>query len=83
MGAANHEIANQAIQAEDIILTFDEDFLRLRPEVKHHAKVLYIKMHPRDPVKAERLLNKWVDKCIEMLVKGNAIKLTNRGPVQE
>ncbi len=81
LGAANHIIAEQAVQANDIILTFDEDFLRLRPEIKQLAKVLYIKIHPRDPREAERLLDKYIDKCVAMLEKGNVVKLTKKGPV--
>ncbi len=83
IGAANHEIAEQAIRTDDIILTFDEDFLRLRPEIKQLAKVLYIKIHPRDPREAQRLLDKWIGECVAMLKKGNVLKLTKKGPVLE
>lgn len=83
IGAANHEIAEQAMEAGDIVLTFDEDFLRLRPEVKELTKILYIKIHPRDPREAQQLLEKWVDKCILMFDKGNVVKLTMTGPVLE
>ncbi len=82
-GAANHEIAEQAVRAGDIILTFDEDFLRLRPEIKQLAKVIYFRLHPRDPRQAQRLLSKWIDKCIVMLEKGNLVRLTKDGPVLE
>jgi hypothetical protein len=55
----------------------------LRPEIKQIAKVLYIKIHPRDPHEAQRLLEKWIDKCVGMLEKGNVVKLTKKGPVLE
>lgn len=83
IGAANHEIAERAIQTGDIILTFDEDFLLMRTEIKQHAKVIYIKLHPRDPREAHRLLDRWIGKCIAMLEKGHAVKLTKKGPVLE
>ena len=83
VGTANHVIAERAIRTDDVILTFDEDFLRLRPGIKNRTKIIYIKIHPRDPREAERLLDKWIDKCIAMLEKNNVVKLTKKGPFFE
>lgn len=83
VGASNHEIAEQAIESRDIVLTFDEDFLSLRPDIKQSAKVIYVELHPRDPREAERLLDQSIEKCIAMLEQGNAVRLTKTGPVLE
>lgn len=45
----NHDIAEFAERSGEIVLTFDEDFLRLRPELKTRVKVIYIKTHPLRP----------------------------------
>jgi predicted nuclease of predicted toxin-antitoxin system len=83
IGASNHEVAEEATRIADTILTFDEDFLRLRPEIKQRVKVLYIKIHPRDPREARRLLDKWIDECVALLERGRLVKLTEKGPVLE
>lgn len=83
IGAANHKIAEQASATGDIVLTFGEDFLRLRPDIKALTKVLYIKIHPRDPREAQRLLDRWLDRCVEMFAQGNVVKLTSNGPLLE
>lgn len=83
-GVKNHDIAELAKRSNDIIVTFDEDFLLLKPETKAAVKVIYIKTHPRDPRKAQRLLDRWIGKCLTMLEKANAVILTDDGPnVQE
>lgn len=78
-GVRNHDIANFAKQTGDIILTFDADFLQPRSD----AKVIYIDLHPRDPYEADRLLKKWINKCLTVLDEGNVVKLTKNGPVLE
>ena len=80
-GTVNHKIVEQAMRSNDIILTFDEDFRRLRPEVNRLPKVVYFRLHPRDPREAERLLSKWIGKCVAMLEKGNVVILAKDGPV--
>ena len=80
-GAKNHDIADLAKQSHDIVLTFDEDFLRLRSELRTLVKVVYIDLHPRDPREAKRLLDRWIDECLSMLDEGNVVRLTKTGPV--
>ena len=82
-GVRNSDIVNLAKQADDIILTFDADFLRLQPKLRAVVKVIYIDLHPRDPREAERLLDKWIDRCLAMLEEGNVIRLAKSGPVLE
>lgn len=80
-GAKNHDIADLAKQSHDVILTFDEDFLRLRSELRTLVKVIYIDIHPRDPREAERLLDRWIDKCLSILDEATVVGLTKTGPV--
>lgn len=80
VGVRNHDIAELAKRSKDIVVTFDEDFLRLRPGSKAHVKVIYVQMHSRDPRKAERLLDKWIDKCLKMLARADLVRLSETGP---
>jgi predicted nuclease of predicted toxin-antitoxin system len=83
VGARNHNIAELGRQSGDIILTFDEDFLRLQSELRRRVKVIYIKIHPRDPRVAQRLVERWIEKCVKFLEKADAVKLAETGPVAE
>ena len=81
VGVRNHDIAELAKRSKDIVVTFDEDFLRLGPEIKGLVKVIYIQIHPRDPRKAQTLLDRWIDKCLTMLDQANLVKLSETGPI--
>ena len=83
VGTRNHNIAELGRQSGDIILTFDEDFLRLQSELRRMVKVIYIKIHPRDPRVAQRLVERWIEECIKLLEKADAVKLAETGPVAE
>jgi predicted nuclease of predicted toxin-antitoxin system len=80
-GLRNSDLVEVAQETGEIIVTFDADFLKLRPELQGLAKVLYIDMHPRDPHKAKMMLEKWLDDCVELLKQGNTVRLTETGPV--
>jgi predicted nuclease of predicted toxin-antitoxin system len=55
-GLVNGDVAKLAISMNATILTFDSDFLTLKKSVQRQIRVIYIKMHPRDPVKAKTWL---------------------------
>jgi predicted nuclease of predicted toxin-antitoxin system len=82
-GARNHSVAELGRQSGDIILTFDEDFLRLKFDPSRMVKVIYIKIHPRDPRVAQRLVETWIEKCVKLLEKADVVRLTETGPVAE
>ena len=76
IGVTNHEIAELAKRSQDIVITFDGDFLRLRPGSKGHVKVIYFQTHPRDPRKAK---NKWIDECLKMPMRADLVRLSETG----
>ena len=80
-GLRNSDLVNAARETDEIILTFDADFLSLRPELRRPVRVVYIDMHPRDPRKAKVMIEKWVDECLELLKQGNTVRLSEAGPV--
>lgn len=80
-GLRNSDLVNIAKETSEIIVTFDSDFLSLRSELQGLVRVIYIDMHPRDPRKAWSMLEKWVDECLELLKRGNTVRLTETGPV--
>ena len=77
----NSDLVNIARESDEIILTFDADFLSLRPSLRGLARIVYIDMRPRDPRKAKIMLEKWIDECLELLKQGNTIKLGETGPL--
>lgn len=80
-GLKNSDLVNIAREAEEIVLTFDADFLSLRTSLRGLARIVYIDTHPRDPRKAKIMLEKWIDECVELLKQGNTVKLSETGPV--
>ena len=80
-GLRNSDLVDIAKETGEIILTFDSDFLSLRPELQELTRVVYIDMHPRDPRKAKTMLEEWIDECLELLTRGKTVKLTEAGPV--
>jgi predicted nuclease of predicted toxin-antitoxin system len=81
-GAKNHDIAELANRSQDIIVTFDDDFLRLKPNTKSPLKVIYIRLHPRDPRKAQEILDKWINECLKILDHTNLVTLSESGPTE-
>jgi hypothetical protein len=80
-GVRNSDLVNVAVETGEIILSFDADFLKLKPDLRGLVGVIYIDMHPRNPRKAELMLEKWIDECLGLLKQGNTVKLAETGPV--
>ena len=76
---SNGEVAKLALKRKAIIITFDRDFTVLNEDLKRKSKIIYIKIHPRDPVVAKRLLNQYLDRCIENLKTSAIIEITKEG----
>jgi len=72
----NGEVAKLSIEEGAILITFDSDFLELKKSLKKLVKVIYIRMHPRDPKKASELLEeRFLDECIDKMDKPSIITL--------
>ena len=56
LGIKNGEVANLALKENAIIITLDADFLQLNKSLQKKSRVIYIKIHPRDPKKIRNLL---------------------------
>ena len=78
-GESNGEVAKIAIDRDYIIITFDEDFTVLKEEIKKNLRVIYIKIHPRDPKKAKELLKKHLPDCLKKLKLPNVIWISESG----
>lgn len=76
---SNGEVAKTALNHDAIIITFDRDFTILRRDLKMQSMIIYIKIHPRDPAVAKKLLETYLDQCIKKLIKPSIIELTTDG----
>ena len=56
LGIQNGEVAKLALKEKAIIITLDSDFLRLNKSLQKKSRIIYIKIHPRDPKKIRELL---------------------------
>ena len=64
----NGEVAQTSIEEGAILISFDSDFLMLKKTLVPLVRVIYIKMHPRDPKKAAKLLDeKYLEECLDHL----------------
>lgn len=76
---SNGEVATIALDTKSIIIAFDQDFTILKKDLLLLSRVIYIKIHPRDPKVAKNLLKKHLDQCIDILKSPNIIELTIDG----
>ena len=67
LGIQNGEVARLALKEKAIIITLDSDFLQLNKNLQKESRILYIKIHPRDPKKIRELLNKNLKKYVSKL----------------
>jgi len=79
IGVKNSEIAELSIRENRIIVTLDSDFLRLRKSLLRKVKVIFINVHPRDPLMIAHLVDERVNECIKILKRKNVITLTKEG----
>lgn len=77
--ARNSEVAKLAIVKKRIIITLDSDFFVLRRELQQKAKIVFIEVHPRDPVRITKLVESYIQDCVNALKRKNLITLTDRG----
>ncbi|MHA2296805.1 MAG: DUF5615 family PIN-like protein [Candidatus Hodarchaeales archaeon] len=78
-GISNGEVAELAIDQDYVIITFDEDFTVLKEELRKRVKIIYIKIHPRDPRKAKELLEKHLQESLKKLKTPKIVWITETG----
>ena len=67
LGIQNGEVAKLALRENAIIITLDSDFLKLNKNLQKKSRIIYIKIHPRDPKKVKELLHNSLKKYISKL----------------
>ena len=67
LGIQNGEVAKLALEEKAIIITLDSDFLQLNKSLQKKSRIVYIKIHPRDPKKIKELLYHSLKKHVSKL----------------
>ncbi len=67
LGIQNGEVAKLALKEKAIIITLDSDFLQLNKSLQKKSRIIYIKIHPRDPKKIRDLLHNSLKKYASKL----------------
>jgi len=67
LGIQNGEVAKLALKEKAIIITLDSDFLQLNKSLQKKSRIIYIKIHPRDPKKIRELLHNNLKKYVSKL----------------
>lgn len=78
-GRSNGEVAELSLKQNFILITFDSDFTVLRKDLQDKLRIIYIKIHPRDPKVACDLLEQYLEECLKKLIVPNTIELTLTG----
>ena len=68
LGIRNGELAKLALKKKAIIITLDSDFLQLNKSLQKKSRIIYIKIHPRDPKKIRGLLYDGLKKYSSKLI---------------
>ena len=83
LGIKNGEVADLALKKNAIIITLDSDFLKMKKALQEKIKVIYVKIHPRNPKFIHDLLNKHLNECINRLKTPGKVILTETGIISE
>ena len=78
-GLENGNLAKFAIESKYILITCDSDFLGLKRSIQEQARIIYIKIHPRDPVIVMKLLDTYVNSCAAFLQQPGKAIITKEG----
>ena len=76
LGITNGEVVKMAIETHYVIITCDSDYLNLKKSVQNQIRVIYIKLHPRDPVKLVELFSKNLELCLNYLNETGKVIIT-------
>ena len=66
-----------------IILTLDSDFLDLNRNLQTKSRIVYIKIHPRDPVKLRKIVISFLEKYNSKLNYPFKLMITETNEVYE
>ncbi|MHA1973685.1 MAG: DUF5615 family PIN-like protein [Candidatus Hodarchaeales archaeon] len=76
---SNGDVVKTSLEIDAIVITFDKDFTILSNDLRRQSRIIYIKIHPRDPIVARKLLEKHLSQCITKLMNPGIIQLTTDG----
>lgn len=78
LGIKNGEVAELSIRKKAIIITLDSDFLSIKKELQEKSKIIYIKIHPRDPKIIALIVQKYLDDAVSKLNKPGKVILSEK-----
>ncbi len=72
----NGEVAELSLKKNAIVITLDSDFLSIKKEIQKKSKIIYIKLHPRDPKIIGKIIQKHLNNAIAKLSIPGKVTLT-------
>ena len=78
LGIKNGEVAELSIKRNAIIITLDSDFLLLNKELQKKSKIIYIKIHPRDPKIIATIVQNYLNDAVSKLNNPGKIILSEK-----
>jgi len=78
IGIKNGEVAELSIKKNAIIITLDSDFLSIKKELQKKSKIIYIKIHPRDPKIIATIVQKYLNDAVTKLNTPGKIILSEK-----
>lgn len=78
LGIKNGEVAELSIKKNAIIITLDSDFLSIKKELLKSCKIIYIRLHPRDPKIIATIVQKYLDDAVNKLNNPGKIILSEK-----
>ena len=72
----NGEVAELAIKRDAIIITLDSDFLTLKKQLQQQSRIIYIKIHPRNPKKIAGIIQNYLKDAIDNLKNPGKLTIT-------
>ena len=77
LGIKNGEVAKLALTKNAILITLDSDFLSLKKELQKKSRIIYFKIHPRDPKKIAELIRNNLKDALEKLKKPGKVVISD------
>lgn len=78
LGIKNGEVAELSIEKNAIIITSDSDFLSIKKELQKRSRIIYIRIHPRDPKVIATIVQKYLDDAVNKLNNPGKIILSEK-----
>lgn len=78
LGINNGEVAGLSIKKNAIIITLDSDFLSIKKELQKKCKIIYIKIHPRNPKIIAKIIQKYLEEAVAKLNNPGKIVLSEK-----